>query len=147
MYRIREINARDTPNHLQFDAEGCAVADRSVCIAPNYISSGGCKLEYIPSGKLVITISENTPFVCGFCGKSYDNSQDYAACVSKCASMAERKAEEEKKKKLEAEKENRIHEIRAAEKHVKALYDAWHRDYGWRWEDPFTEVLRVISRS
>ena len=74
--------------------------------------------------------NESTFYTCPYCGKEYSNPVDLAHCILSCEEIERKAAEEEKKKKLEAEKETRYKEIEESITHTKALISSFVKDYG-----------------
>ena len=69
-------------------------------------------------------------YICNFCGKSYDNIDEYMNCVQKCGNEQKKKIEAVKKEKLNKEKEVRLAEVKEAEENYKSLRSKFIKDYG-----------------
>lgn len=69
-------------------------------------------------------------YECGICNKLYTSIEERMKCETKC--VAERKAEEEKRKKAELEeaKKARKEEVDAAYRNYLELRSAYLKDYG-----------------
>lgn len=74
--------------------------------------------------------ANKTEYVCGICGKSYDNIADRIACETKCLDDRTKAEEAMRKQKLELEKD-------ARKKEIETMYDDLHKaiseyvkDYG-----------------
>lgn len=74
--------------------------------------------------------NENTFYTCPYCGAEYSNPVDLAHCILSCEETQRKNAEEEKKKKLEAEKEARYKEIEEQSKKLSELIKEYTKDYG-----------------
>jgi hypothetical protein len=70
-----------------------------------------------------------TEYICAICGTKYKDLEERINCEIEC--LAQRKADEEKRKKLELEqaKEARLSEIENAYKCYKELYAKFVKDY------------------
>lgn len=68
-------------------------------------------------------------YKCGYCGKEYGNIKDRAQCELACARKEELKAEEEKKRKLAAEKETRAKVIQKLAEEATTLLEKYEEDY------------------
>lgn len=73
-----------------------------------------------------------THYICNFCGKSYDNMDDYMNCVQKCGTEQKKrmKIEAEKKERLNKERDVRLAEVKEAEENYKTLRTKFIKDYG-----------------
>ena len=69
-------------------------------------------------------------YVCNFCGKNYDNIDDYMNCVQKCGTEQKKKVEAEAKAKLQKERDVRLAAVKEAEENYKKLRTQFIKDYG-----------------
>jgi len=64
-------------------------------------------------------------YECGFCGKKYEDENDYVSCVMRC----NQKVKEVEEKKREQERQNRIEEINESFLKLESLIDKFNEDY------------------
>lgn len=70
-------------------------------------------------------------YKCGFCGTEYENPAEYAECVTKCMAEKKRNDERVRKETLEKEKNERLEDLKRAEKTYNSLLTRYINDYGY----------------
>lgn len=70
-------------------------------------------------------------YTCGFCGKEYDNYNDYAKCVATCWEKKQEQDKKEREDKLAKQKQERINRISKLEKMYNAEINSFYDDYGY----------------
>lgn len=68
-------------------------------------------------------------YVCGICGKEYDNFVPYMACVSKCGEELLQKQKEEDEIKRREEVNAYLNRIKEAEKYLKDVKEEFKKKY------------------
>ena len=68
-------------------------------------------------------------YKCAFCGKRYKSAVDRANCEIECDKQIKKRTQEEKEKKLLAEKEARLKEVNEAYNHYVELKKQFNKDY------------------
>jgi hypothetical protein len=69
-------------------------------------------------------------YTCPYCNKEYTEPSELAHCILSCEDKKKQEEEERKKTQLAAERETRMKEIEAVEKHYYELVQSYIKDYG-----------------
>lgn len=68
-------------------------------------------------------------YVCGICGKEYDNFVPYMECVSKCGEILLQEQKEAERQKRMEEVNAYINRIKEAEKYLKEIKEEFEKKY------------------